>query len=133
MNKYLLDTHVVLWLMFDIDKLPIKTLEEIKNFDNEIYISAVSFWEISIKYSLGKLNLNKFNPSELPRVYLEQGFKFLPVSINETSTLCELDIEYHKDPFDRMLIWQAIKNDFILISNDINMPPYRTEGLKLLW
>jgi PIN domain nuclease of toxin-antitoxin system len=57
----------------------------------------------------------------------------LPVSINETSTLCELDIEYHKDPFNRMLIWQAIKNDFILISNDINMPPYRTEGLKLLW
>jgi PIN domain nuclease of toxin-antitoxin system len=133
MTKYLLDTHVVLWLMFDIDKLPIKTLEEIKNFDNEIYISAVSFWEISIKYGLGKLNLNKFNPSELPKVYLEQGFKFLPLSIAETSTLCELNIEYHKDSFDRMLIWQAIKNDFVLISNDINMPPYRTEGLKLLW
>jgi PIN domain nuclease of toxin-antitoxin system len=133
MTKYLLDTHVVLWLMFDIDKLPIKILEEIKNFDNEIYISAVSFWEISIKYSLGKLNLNKFNPSELPKVYLEQGFKFLPLSIAETSTLCELNMEYHKDPFDRMLIWQAIKNDFILISNDINIPAYRTEGLKLVW
>jgi PIN domain nuclease of toxin-antitoxin system len=77
--------------------------------------------------------LNKFNPSELPKVYLEQGFKFLPLSIAETSTLCELNMEYHKDPFDRMLIWQAIKNDFILISNDINIPAYRTEGLKLVW
>jgi len=58
MSSYLLDTHVVLWLLFDVDKIPNSTLEIIKNTDNEIYISAASFWEISIKYKLKKLDLN---------------------------------------------------------------------------
>lgn len=133
MSNYLLDTHVVLWLLFDVDKIPNSTLEKIKNLDNEIYISAASFWEISIKYRLKKLELNKINASELPKIFTEQGYKVMSISSEETSTLWELKLDYHKDPFDRILIWQAIKNNFTLISNDVNMSPYRIEGLKLLW
>lgn len=133
MTNYLLDTHVVIWLMFDVEKIPKNTLQKIKNPDNEIYISAVSFWEISMKYKIGKLDLNKFVPSELPQIYLDQGFQQLSISINETSSFYELSSTYHRDPFDRMLIWQAIQNNLILISNDENMSLYRSEGLKLLW
>jgi PIN domain nuclease of toxin-antitoxin system len=71
MSNYLLDTHVVLWLLFDVDKIPNSTLDKIKNLDNEIYISAASFWEISIKHSLNKLELNKINASELPKIFTE--------------------------------------------------------------
>jgi PIN domain nuclease of toxin-antitoxin system len=133
MKKYLLDTHVVLWLMFDVDKIPEYTLKEITDSENKIYISAASFWEISIKFGNGKLDLNKFNPTFLPKIYEEQGFEIIPVSINETATFWELKNRNHKDPFDRMLIWQAIKNDFTFISNDKNMSDFRSEGLKLLW
>lgn len=133
MSSYLLDTHVVLWLLFDVDKIPNSTLEIIKNTDNEIYISAASFWEISIKYKLKKLDLNNLNVSELPIIFKEKGYKTIPILCDETATLWELKLDYHKDPFDRILIWQAIKNNFIFISNDVNMSPYRMEGLRLLW
>ncbi|WP_395042827.1 type II toxin-antitoxin system VapC family toxin [Flavobacterium sp.] len=133
MSNFLLDTHVVLWLLFDVDKIPNSTLQKIKNLDNEIYISAVSFWEISIKYSLNKLDLNKLNVSELPQIFKEQGYKSLPLNVDDTASFWELKLVYHKDLFDRILIWQAIKNNFTLISNDVNMSPYRTEGLQLLW
>lgn len=133
MSSYLLDTHVVLWLLFDVDKIPNSTLEIIKNTDNQIYISAASFWEISIKYKLKKLDLNNLNVSELPKIFTEKGYKIIPILCDETATLWELKLDYHKDPFDRILIWQAIKNNFTFISNDINMSPYRMEGLRLLW
>jgi len=133
MSSYLLDTHVVLWLLFDVDKIPNSTLEIIKNTDNEIYISAASFWEISIKYKLKKLDLNNLNVSELPIIFKEKGYKIIPILCDETATLWKLKLDYHKDPFDRILIWQAIKNNFTFISNDVNMNPYRMEGLRLLW
>ena len=133
MSSYLLDTHVVLWLLFDVDKIPYSTLQEIKNLDNEIYISAVSFWEISIKYSINKLDLNKLNVSELPQIFKEQGYRLLPLNTDDAASFWELKSVFHKDPFDRILIWQAIKNNFTLISNDVNISPYRTEGLQLLW
>ena len=133
MNRYLLDTHVVLWILFDVDKIPISTLEIIKDIDNEIFISAASFWEISIKYNLNKLDINNFNVSELPKIFTEQGYKIMSISSNETATLWQLKLDYHKDPFDRILIWQAITNNFIFISNDINMSPYKMEGLRLMW
>ncbi len=133
MNRYLLDTHVVLWILFDVDKIPISTLEIIKDIDNEIFISAASFWEISIKYNLNKLDINNFNVSELPKIFTEQGYKIMSISSNETATLWQLKLDHHKDPFDRILIWQAITNNFIFISNDINMSPYKMEGLRLMW
>lgn len=133
MSSYLLDTHVVLWLLFDVDKIANPTLEIIKNTDNNIYISAASFWEISIKYKLKKLDLNNLNVSELPIIFSEKGYEIISISSDEAAALWELKLDYHKDPFDRILIWQAIKNNFIFISNDVNMSPYRAEGLRLQW
>jgi len=69
----------------------------------------------------------------LPIIFKEKGYKIIPILCDETATLWKLKLDYHKDPFDRILIWQAIKNNFIFISNDVNMNPYRMEGLRLLW
>jgi PIN domain nuclease of toxin-antitoxin system len=132
-KHFLLDTHVVLWLMFDVDKIPKPVLQAITNSGNAVYISSVSFWEISIKYAVGKLELNKMLPSQLPPIYEEQGFQLLPITAEETASHYQLATTQHRDPFDRMLIWQAMHHNLILISNDVNMPPYKHEGLRLLW
>ena len=131
--KYLLDTHVLLWYLFEDEKLSEPVAKVIKKMDNDVYISAVNFWEVSVKYSIGKLDLKKILPSDLPDLCVKYGFKMLPLLVGESSTYFELSNTYHKDPFDRMLIWQAIQNNLVLITNDGNMPAYRSDGLKLLW
>jgi len=130
--KYLLDTHVLLWYLFEEEKLSKPVATVLKKRDIDIYVSAVNFWEISVKYGIGKLDLKKLIPNELPEYCIKYGFKTLPISVEEASSYFQLT-GHHRDPFDRMLIWQAIQNNLVLISNDENMPLYRSEGLKLLW
>lgn len=131
--KYLLDTHVLLWYLFEDEKLSKKATEILTRLDIDIYVSAVSFWEISVKFNSGKLNLNKLVPEDLPERCISYGFKTLPISIKESASFYNLSNLYHRDPFDRMLIWQSIMNNLVLITNDGNMPPYKSDGLKLLW
>lgn len=130
--KYLLDTHYLLWAVADTRKLSKKIKEIIKNPENQIFISTTSFWEISLKSSLGKLTITGFSPEDLPDACEQMGFNILPLSATDSSTYHQLKATYHKDPFDRMLIWQAICNDFILISADVNVKIYRSEGLWIL-
>jgi PIN domain nuclease of toxin-antitoxin system len=132
MKNYLIDTHVLLWYLFEPNKLSKEVSNIIQN-ESIIYVSLASFWEISIKFGIGKLDLKSLFPNDLPEICLKYNFKILPISIDEVTTYHQIKTAYHKDPFDRILIWQAIKNNFTLISNDVNMSPYRIEGLKLLW
>lgn len=132
MNKYLIDTHIFLWYLFEPNKLSENIAEIIQNESN-IYVSIASFWEISIKFGIGKLDLKTLFPDDLPEVCFKYNIKILPISLDEVTTYHQIKSYHHKDPFDRILIWQAIKNNFIFISNDVNMSPYRMEGLKLLW
>ena len=130
--NYLLDTHYLLCAIADTGKLSKKMRDIITDPENRIIVSSVSFWEISLKYALGKLTLKGFTPDVLPQACTEMGFEIETLSPFDSSRYHLLTTQYHKDPFDKMLIWQAISNGYTLISSDKQMGQYRSEGLKLL-
>lgn len=131
--RYLLDTHTFIWAISDQNKLPMKVRSIISNPENEILVSALSFWEISLKYSLGKMNVDNIPPDELPFWAGKHGFKIIPLEAVTTSNYHKLTVTYHKDPFDRMLIWEAIQSNIPLISKDENVEKYQSEGLVVIW
>jgi PIN domain nuclease of toxin-antitoxin system len=131
--NYLLDTHTFLWAIFDSQKLSVKAKEIIINPGNAIYVSLITFWEISLKYSLGKLELENISPEELPAVSRQAGFEILPLSEKEVSSFHRLPRSSHKDPLDRLIIWQTLHNDFILITKDRRISAYLESGLRLTW
>lgn len=128
---YLLDTHYMLWAIADSKKLSKRIKDVITNPDHRIIISTISFWEVSLKSSLGKLQIAGFSPEDLPEACLQVGFDIENLSAEDSSTYHKLKATHHKDPFDRMLIWQAIRNDYVLISTDGNVKKYASEGLKV--
>jgi len=134
MNGYLLDSHSLLWSIDENDKLSRPAFEIISNRDNTIYVSSVTFWEISIKTALGKLSVANYTPLELLKIAQgPMGLTLLPLSPLEAATFCQLPLTLHKDPFDRMLIWQAISRNLVLISKDRQFDKYQEYGLKTLW
>ncbi|MCM1183675.1 MAG: type II toxin-antitoxin system VapC family toxin [Roseburia sp.] len=128
--KLLIDTHYLLWMFMDTAKISGKIKKALISADNEVYYSQASLWEISIKYSIGKLFLNGVTPEEL---YQEIENSFLVCKVLENQVLISsyhLPRE-HKDPFDRMIIWQAILGEMTLLSVDSKMSNYVGYGLKL--
>ena len=131
--NYLLDTHTFLWTVSNTENLSKKALEIIKNPKNEIYVSAVNFWEISIKTRLKKLNLDKIEPEELLKLAEKMDFQVISLTPEEASTYHKLKEETHNDPFDRMLIWQSISRNMTIISKDQEFYKFVPYGLKLIW
>lgn len=129
---YLLDTHYMLWAITDTKKLATGVKNVITNPDNRIVVSAISFWEVSLKSSIGKLEITGFSPEDLPGACLAVGFEIENLTADDSSTYHQLKATHHRDPFDRMLIWQAIRNNYTLISADSNVKKYTSEGLKVL-
>jgi PIN domain nuclease of toxin-antitoxin system len=103
------------------------------NADNSIYVSLITFWEVSIKYSLGKIGLKDITPEELPAVSKEAGFETLILSEKDVASFYKLPRHNHKDPFDRLIIWQAIHNDLVLLSKDRQIADYKEFGLRFTW
>jgi PIN domain nuclease of toxin-antitoxin system len=93
----------------------------------------VSFWEISIKACIGKLNLDGLTPEALLVLSEKMEFQSIELTIEETATYGKLEYLSHNDPFDRMLIWQAISRNMILLSKDEAFQKFVKHGLKLLW
>lgn len=131
--KYLLDTHTFLWSLFESSKLSKKVKEVILNEENEIYVSTVTFWEISLKFSIGKLQLGGVFPDQLPGFCRESGMDILPIDDSLASSFYRMPKVEHFDPFDRLLIWQAIREEIIIISKDKKFIEYVPHGLKCLW
>lgn len=129
----LLDTHVFLWSLFNPDKLSKAAVREIKAPKNDVAVSVVAFWEISLKYALGKLGLTGVKPEELPDFAAQMGLEILPITAAEASSSYNLQRLSHKDPFDRMIIWQAIQRKMTLISKDSDFKSYHKFGLKTFW
>ncbi len=129
---YLLDTHYLLWAIADTKKLSKKIKAILTDPDHRIMISTISFWEISLKSALGKLVITGFSPEDLPGACLQMGFDIKSLSPEESSTYHKLKPAYHKDSFDRMLIWQAICNRYTLISADATVKKYASAGLQLV-
>ncbi len=120
MAKYLLDTHIFLWWMSDADQLSKEVFDTISESANQIYISSATIWEIAIKSSLGKLKID----ASLEHIIEENGFRELQISAKCASATKKL-AHIHRDPFDRMLIAQAIERALILISVDQNIMKYK--------
>ena len=131
--KYLLDTHTFIWAISNRNKLPSQVIDILSDTNNEILISALSFWEIPLKFSLGKLKIDNIIPEELPHWAEKHGFTILSLEAKNTSTYHHLKATYHKDPFDKMLIWLAIQMSIPLISADANVHLYQSEGLEVIW
>jgi PIN domain nuclease of toxin-antitoxin system len=130
---YLLDTHVLIWSLMYSSKLSNNCLEILKNKKNTIFVSTISFWEISLKHSLNKLEILRLMPDALPELVIEAGYELLPLLPEDVANYHQLDAAWHRDPFDRMLIWQAIQKNIILISKDENINKYQSAGLKVVW
>ena len=132
--KLLLDTCAALWALQDSGQLSAPARRALKNPDNSVSVSVVSFWEISLKSGLGKLALHGAEPEDFPRFVVEAGWSILPLSGEIVASSGRLlRIPEHRDPFDRLLIWTAINEGFALVSGDDDFPAYAPHGLKLCW
>jgi PIN domain nuclease of toxin-antitoxin system len=131
--NYLLDTHTLIWAITEDEKLSKLVTVTLKDTQNTIFVSALTFWEISLKYSINKLNLENIKPNDFLELSLQSRFQLIPVSPGESATYHNLIATTHKDPFDRMLIWQAIQRNLIFITMNKNLNQYQDAGLKTLW
>jgi PIN domain nuclease of toxin-antitoxin system len=117
--QYLLDTHVILWWMISPNKISKPAQKIIRDKTNTIYLSSVSFWEMAIKTSIGRLTL----PHNLLEAVAADGFKILPIMPQECLGIVDLPL-IHTDPFDRLLVVQAKLNDLIFITKDEKIKQY---------
>ena len=119
---YLLDTHTFIWFINGDSSLPKKVINEITDLNNQCFISIASIWEIAIKSKLNKLTL--FSAFDKIIEFLDENqIEVLPIGFNHILSLNNLEF-HHRDPFDRILIAQAITEELILISKDRNFELY---------
>ena len=127
--KYLLDTNVWLWSNFEPQRLSPKAHEIFADLSQELFLSAASAWEISIKWAVGKLRLPEPPSTYVPRRTADQGIRHLSVSHQHALAVSALP-KHPRDPFDRLLVAQAIAEGLVLISSD---PIFRRYAVELLW
>lgn len=127
--KVLLDTCAFLWLVTDDPRLSPLAKEIFLDSDNELLLSAVTGFEITVKYSLGKLHLTEPPKEFVSNRIQANSLTELPISLNHTLALQNLPI-HHKDPFDRLLVAQAMVNQIPLLSSD---EPFSAYDIKRLW
>ncbi len=125
MSRRLLDTHVVLWWLSDAPELSAAARTWIADPSNVPLVSAVSLWEIAIKQALGKVSA----PDDLPARIDEQGFRWLEISPAHAWNVRSLAM-HHRDPFDRLLIAQALSEQVQVITRD---PRFRDYGVEVSW
>jgi PIN domain nuclease of toxin-antitoxin system len=123
----------LLWVLFDPTCLGKKAAAVLANQDIPILVSVVSFLEISLKYAIGKLELTNVLPEDFPALVLQSGFEILPLTPADAASFHHLARREHKDPFDRLIVWQAILHKLTLLSQDKALTAYRQDGLKVAW
>ncbi len=129
----LLDTHALLWTALDTGKLSAAAKSAILDTGNDIHVSVVSFWEISLKYSTGSLELKGIVPDDFPKISADMGFSLLELTPETVATSYKLPKVLNNDPFDRLIAWQAIKSGMSLISIDKAFDNYAIYALERLW
>lgn len=120
--RLLLDTHIALWAITDSPKLPAQARELIASPENEIYVSAASVWEIAIKHSLGRHTI-PISGEEARRYFTEAGYLSLPITDQHAAAVETLP-PIHADPFDRMLVAQALAEPLKLVTHDAMVARY---------
>lgn len=120
--NYLLDTHALIWFVEGDAKLPQRIRALISDPSNDIWVSHASIWEIAIKTALSKIQLS-LSLSGLEQFLTTHNFSALPTRFPHFEELLRLPF-HHDDPFDRLLIAQAIAEDFIAITHDARFKAY---------
>lgn len=115
----LLDSHVLLWWLITPDRLGPRTCEIVSDGANQVFVSAASVWELSIKQSVGKLEL----PGDLNDQAAAEGFTPLPVDGRHAALVRTLPL-HHRDPFDRLLVAQALREGLTLVTADPALQDY---------
>ena len=126
--NYLLDTHALIWFLNGDKQISTKARKAIESDKAKNFISIASIWEIGIKISLNRLSMN-IEFSQLGEEIQNNGFEILPISFQDISTITSLPF-HHRDPFDRLIISQAINANLTIVSKDEFFPNY---DVKLLW
>lgn len=127
--RLLLDTSTFLWLITDAARLPKRARAAITDPDSEVWLSAISVWEIAIKQKIGRLDLPGPAGSYASSARERHGIAALPLAERAVAHLTKLP-DAHKDPFDRMLVCQAIEHDLCVVTNDPMVCQY---PVKTLW
>ena len=120
--RLLLDTHILLWTISTPERVGAEALSAIKSPANEVLFSAVNIWEIAIKFRLGYRDFIAY-PDEVLIEALDIGFVELPIYSRAAAAVATLPL-IHRDPFDRLLIAQAIAEPAILYTADAQLPAY---------
>ena len=127
--RLLLDTHTFLWFIGGDDKLSDVARKLIKDTRNQPLLSIASVWEMAIKLSIGKLSLSQPFASLIPQQMRLNGIDLLSIEVEHVATVVQLPF-YHRDPFDRLLIAQAMGEHIPIVSIDAAFDAYAVE---LLW
>jgi PIN domain nuclease of toxin-antitoxin system len=125
--KLLLDTCTFLWIVAGARELPPRVVKQFQNPDNEVYLSAASAWEIALKHRLGRLPLPELPERFVPAEREAHGMSALPIDEESALHLSRLP-DLHRDPFDRMLVSQAIVHGLVILTPDplVSRYPART-------
>ncbi len=124
--RILLDTHALLWALAAPARLPAAARHAIQTAENDVYASLASAWEIAIKVALGRLD---FDVQSMEGSLAASGIQALAINLQHIVRVAELP-RHHGDPFDRMLVAQALCESLTLVSRDRELAKY---GVKLLW
>ena len=126
--KVLLDTHALLWLIADDYRLSETARQTFLNTENKLFFSAASLWEICIKTSLGKISLKNGWFQTIQEEMDTNIIQWLPIEMTHCAEVAEMPF-HHRDPFDRMLIAQAIVEEMQIMSRDSRLSDYAIERI----
>ncbi|MEY4485384.1 MAG: hypothetical protein RL693_2836 [Verrucomicrobiota bacterium] len=124
----LLDTHAALWLVSAPEKMSAPALKAFRT-SGEVFLSIASLWELANKIAIGKLELSSGWSQRLPDALAKDGVRLLGVTPEDCNRLSTLPM-HHRDPFDRMMVAQALQRDLALVSVDAELKLY---GVKVVW
>lgn len=127
MNRLLLDTHALIWFVSNDPNLPVSTRDQIESAD-DVFLSIASLWEMAIKLNIGKLPLQG-NFEDIEPQLIAAGITILPLTFADTVQFRYLPL-HHRDPFDRILVAQAINHSLVLVNRDVAFDAY---DLQRVW
>ena len=130
--NYLVDTHYLIWSLLEPAKMLPGHRAVLLDARSTKYVSKVSYWEIALKCQLGKLQLKGITPEALMEAASQAGYEVFDISEDDLISSYRLPSSaVHRDPFDRLLVWQCIRNNLTFISVDSRLREYTLHGLKL--
>jgi len=124
----LLNTHALIWFINGDNQLPDKSIKLICNLETKCFVSIASIWEIAIKFSLGKLDMNG-GFDQISKIMKRYEIELLPITFEHLQKLLTLPF-HHRDPFDRIIISQGLTEKYTIATKDENFPKY---DVRIIW